>query len=72
MEPVCVSFTETDMTVALADGRRITTPLDWYPKLAAANADARAAVSFSPFGLHWDDLDEDLSVVGMLEGRPAR
>jgi hypothetical protein len=43
----------------------------WYPKLAAASAKARANVELMPMGVHWPDLDEDLSIAGMLAGAKA-
>ena len=67
-----VSFTDAELVVTLADGRRIATPLAWYPRLARASEAERAKYEISPLGIHWEDLDEDLSVAGMLKGRPAR
>ncbi len=64
-----VRFDETRMWVTLSDGREIGVPLTWFPRLAAADAAARAAVEISPFGLHWAELDEDISVEGLLVGR---
>jgi hypothetical protein len=66
-----VEFTATELVVTLADGRRIATPLDWYPKLKAASAAARADYEIMPMGIHWPQLDEDLSIAGMLKGRRA-
>ncbi len=66
-----VDFTATELVVTLVDGRRIATPLDWYPKLKAASADARADFEIMPMGIHWPQLDEDLSIAGMLKGRRA-
>ena len=67
-----VAFTATELVVVLADGRKISTPLDWYPRLAGASAQARANYEIMPMGIHWPDLDEDLSVAGMLAGNRAR
>lgn len=64
-----VAFTATELVVVLADGRKISTPLDWYPRLAGASAKARENYEIMPMGIHWPDLDEDLSVAGMLQGR---
>jgi hypothetical protein len=64
-------FTATELMVALADGRRIATPLDWYPRLQRASAAERANYEIMPMGIHWPDLDEDLSIAGMLKGRRA-
>jgi hypothetical protein len=67
-----VDFTSTELVVTLADGRRIATPLDWYPRLRAATAAQRAHYEIMPMGIHWPDIDEDLSVAGMMKGRRAR
>jgi hypothetical protein len=55
----------------LADGRKITTPLDWYPRLKRASTKERANFEIMPMGLHWPALDEDLGIAGMLKGRHA-
>jgi Protein of unknown function (DUF2442) len=64
-----VEFTAADLVVTLADGRKIATPLEWYPRLRSASAAQRANYEIMPMGIHWPDLDEDLSVAGMLKGR---
>jgi hypothetical protein len=69
LRPVSVSFTEVSLVVELADGRSIATPLAWYPRLAGATQEQRQNVELAPLGLHWPDLDEDLSIAGMLAGR---
>ena len=66
-----VEFTATELVVTLADGRKIATPLDWYPRLAGATAEQRAHFEIMPMGIHWPDIDEDLSIAGMLKGRGA-
>jgi Protein of unknown function (DUF2442) len=71
LRPRLVEFTATELAVTLADGRKITTPLDWYPRLKAASAAQRANYELMPMGVHWPDLDEDLGIVGMLKGRRA-
>jgi hypothetical protein len=68
-----VSFDGGILTVALMDGRRISTPLAWYPRL---NGATRAQLEQWEIigdgdGLHWAQFDEDLSVEGMLRGFPA-
>jgi Protein of unknown function (DUF2442) len=65
-----VEFTENELVVTLADGRKIATPLDWYPRLMRASAKERAKFEIMPMGIHWPDLDEDLGIAGMLKGRP--
>lgn len=67
-----VEFTATELVVTLADGRRIATPLDWYPKLKGASAAERANYEIMSMGIHWPGLDEDLSIAGMLKGQRAR
>src|SRR5438105_1179809 len=72
LHPSAVEFTATELVVTLADGRRIATPLEWYPRLAHASATQRANFEIMPMGIHWPELDEDLGIVGMLKGRRAR
>jgi hypothetical protein len=67
-----VEFTATELVVTLADGRRIATPLDWYPRLKQASMAARNNYEIMPMGIHWPDIDEDLSIAGMLKGRSGR
>jgi hypothetical protein len=71
LRPKLVSFSERDLIVELEDGRSISTPLNWYPKLLLASREARGNYELSPFGVHWPALDEDLSIAGMLAGRCA-
>jgi hypothetical protein len=66
-----VAFTATELVVTLADGRKIATPLDWYPRLQKASAAERQNYEIMPMGIHWPDLDEDLSIAGMLKGQRA-
>jgi hypothetical protein len=54
--------------VRLADGREVVTPLWWYPRLLSASSSARNNVELMLDGVHWPDVDEDLSVRGMLSG----
>ena len=56
------------MWVELADGRVIAAPLAWFPRLLHATLEQRMAVELSPQGLHWDALDEDVSIAGLLAG----
>jgi hypothetical protein len=64
-----VEFTTTDLVVTLVDGRKIATPLDWYPRLQRASALQREQYEIMPMGIHWPAIDEDLSIAGMLKGR---
>ena len=68
-----VTVTEDELTVALMDGRRISAPLAWYPRLAEATPDQRAhfEIAGGGWGIHWPDLDEDLSTDGLLRGARA-
>jgi hypothetical protein len=66
-----VRFDEDRMWVELEDGRAVAVPLAWYPRLLNALPERRAKVTISATGLHWEELDEDLSVEGMLHGTPA-
>lgn len=66
-----VEFTPTELVVTLLDGRRIATPLGWYPRLVKASAAQRANYKIMATGVHWPDLDEDLSITGMLTGQKA-
>ena len=61
------------LSVTLEDGRRISVPLRWYPRLANAISAQRAnwEIAGAGFGIHWPDVDEDLSVEGLLLGLPA-
>jgi hypothetical protein len=67
-----IMFTPTELIVTLGDGRRIATPLDWYPRLKSATAAQRANFEIMPMGIHWPEIDEDLSVAGMLKGNRAK
>ncbi len=70
---VDVRFDDDSMSVDLADGRTITVPLAWYPRLLDATPAQRENWQScgSGFGIHWPDMDEDLSTQGLLAGAPA-
>jgi hypothetical protein len=53
----------------LSDGRVLGVPLAWFPRLLDASPEQRRNVEISPFGLHWEALDEDVSIAGLLAGR---
>ena len=72
LRAVAVEFTASDLVVTLADGRKIATPLNWYPRLLRASSAERASYEIMPMGVHWPRLDEDLSIAGMLAGRRSR
>ena len=68
-----VHVTEDTLVVDLADGRTIIVPLVWYTGLLAATAEQRRnwRISAAGYGIHWPDVDEDLSTSGLLWGAPA-
>jgi hypothetical protein len=68
-----VKVTSDALTVSLKDGRVIPVPLSWYPRLAHAKPRERKnwRISGGGFGIHWPDLDEDLSTEGLLRGAPS-
>lgn len=67
-----VECTTTELIVTLRDGRRIATPMVWYPRLSNASAAQRANFQIMPMGIHWPEIDEDLSIAGMLKGHAAK
>jgi hypothetical protein len=69
ISPTAVRFDEHTMWVDLSDGRTLGVPLAWFPRLLNADSAEREKVEISPFGLHWETLDEDISVAGLLAGR---
>jgi hypothetical protein len=68
-----VSFDSDSLSVALMDGRTIIVPLAWYPRLLHATHEQLAnwKLAGGGYGIHWPDLDEDLSTEGLLRGAPA-
>ena len=68
-----VTVTEDALTVDLDDARTISVPLVWYPRLSYATPQERDnwEISGSGYGIHWPDLDEDISVKGLLIGSPS-
>jgi hypothetical protein len=68
-----VHVSEDALTVDLADGRSISVPLAWYPRLLHATPAQRAnwEIVGAGYGIHWPDVDEDLSAEGLLRGAPA-
>ena len=68
-----VRCTEDALVVDLADGRTISVPLVWYPRLLEATPEQRAnwRIAGGGFGIRWPDIDEDLSTEGLLRGAPA-
>ena len=68
-----VRLTEDTLNVDLIDGRTIIVPLAWYPRLLHATAEQRNnwQICGGGYGVHWPDIDEDLSTEGLLRGAPA-
>jgi len=68
-----VSVSDEELMVGLMDGRKISVPLWWYPTLANATPEQRShwEICGAGFGIHWPDIDEDLSTEGLLAGAPA-
>lgn len=68
-----VQVTEESLRVDLMDGRTITVPLAWYPRLLNATPEQRNnwQIAGGGYGIHWPDIDEDLSTEGLLRGAPA-
>jgi hypothetical protein len=68
-----VRFDEHSLIVDLMDGRTISVPMAWYPRLLNASPDQRShwEKCGGGYGIHWPDLDEDLSTEGLLRGAPA-
>jgi hypothetical protein len=68
-----VEVTEDTLSVALMDGRTISVPLTWYPRLLNATLEQRRnwRLAGGGYGIHWPDVDEDLSTEGLLRGAPA-
>jgi hypothetical protein len=63
-----VRFDADSMWVDLSDGRTLGVPLAWFPRLLRSSAEEREQVRISSRGLHWDALDEDVSIAGLLAG----
>ena len=68
-----VRVTSDTLTVGLRDGRSISVPIAWYPRLAHATQTERDhwRLIGRGEGIHWEDLDEDVSVIGLLAGKPS-
>lgn len=68
-----VRCTDDTLSFDLVDGRTISVPITWYPRLLTATPEQRGhwVISGGGFGIHWPDLDEDLSTEGLLRGAPA-
>ena len=67
-DAIDVSFTDDELVVTLVDGRRVSAPLAWFPRLLGATPDQRRnwRLIGRGVGIHWDDVDEDISVRSLL------
>ncbi len=70
---MAVDVTSDALIVELADGRSVSVPLAWYPRLLHATESQRNhwQIAGAGYGIHWPELDEDLSIAGILAGQPA-
>jgi hypothetical protein len=68
-----VRITEDELIVSIADGRTISVPLVWYPRLLHATVEqrARCELAGAGYGIHWPEIDEDLSTEGLLADAPS-
>jgi Protein of unknown function (DUF2442) len=66
-----VRFDDSSMWLDLSDGRTLGVPYAWFPRLLNGTLQQREAVEIGRFGLHWDEIDEDISIARIV-GRPAR
>jgi len=69
-----VRVSDDELIVTLQDGRTVSTPLAWFPRLLHATPDERQnwEILGDGIGIHWPDVDEDLSIAGLLRGTPGR
>lgn len=68
-----VNITDDTLSVDVEDGRTVSVPIGWYPRLAHGTAAERAnsQISGAGYGIHWPDLDEDIGVEGLLLGKKS-
>jgi hypothetical protein len=69
--PVAATCDDARLHVTLADGRAVSAPLWWYPRLAGASPEALNEVELTPLGIHWPQIDEDISVASIFRGERA-
>lgn len=68
-EPIAVRCDENMLWVDLEDGRTLGVPLAWFPRLFHATPAQRQDFELSRCGIHWDEIDEDISIAGLMAGR---
>ena len=68
-----ITVDDTSLSVDLEDGRTVTVPIGWYPRLVHGTATERAFfhLSGAGYGIHWPDLDEDVGIEGLLLGKKS-
>ncbi len=68
-----IAVTEDTLSVDLSDGRTISVPLTWFPRLLCASSEERNnwRLIGKGHGIHWEDIDEDISIEGLLAGKPS-
>jgi hypothetical protein len=75
-EPIAskVAISEEELSVHLCDGRSINIPLSWYPRIFHGSPSERKnfVIEGGGHGIHWPELDEDISIEGMIAGRPSQ
>lgn len=71
VQAAAIRVTEDELTVEFEDGRTLSVPLAWYPRLLHGSNKARQNFEIGAFGIHWPDLDEDISYRGLLLGRKS-
>lgn len=70
-EPTSARVTDEILSVDLADGRTISVPLAWFPRLLHGTSEERANFELGRNGVHWPDLDEDIPVAALLNGEKS-
>ena len=70
--PTSARHTDGNIIVAMSSGFEFSFPCSDYPRLASASFDERSKMELSPLGIHWPDLDEDLSIAGLLRDHAKR
>ncbi|MBB1078219.1 DUF2442 domain-containing protein [Rhodoferax sp. 4810] len=68
ISPQSARVDDNTLWVELRDGRTLGVPLVWFPRLLSATHEQRNTFELSPRGIHWDALDEDISIAGLLDG----
>jgi len=68
LSPASAWCTNRHLEVELVSGTKLSAPLEWYPRLMSATPAQRAKIELSPYGLHWEEIDEDISIKNLLFG----